>query len=330
MKIKLLVPSDIKKAVPMKEAIEAVEKAFIAYSEREAVVPERTAIPLSTDPMETALFMPSFLTKENALGIKVLTVLPKNPSRGLPAISGMMLLLDPEEGGAKGILDAITLTAIRTAGASGAATRTLAVEGAEKAAIFGAGAQASYQLEAIITVRPTIREIAIYDIEGKRAAPLAERMREKHPEITFKVASSPEEAVREADIITTVTTSKNPVFPGKLVKEGAHINAIGAFTPDARELDDEIISRAKIVVDSRKMAKIEPGDIIIPLNTEVIKEDDILAEIGEVLAGKKAVRSSKRDITLFKSVGLAVQDIAVADLAYRKAAELGLGKEIEL
>jgi ornithine cyclodeaminase/alanine dehydrogenase-like protein (mu-crystallin family) len=329
MKLRLLSSSDIEKAVSMKEAIEAVTRAFIAYSRGEAKVPERTAIPLSRQSMETALFMPAFMQEEEALGVKVITVLPENPLRGLPAISGLMLILSPDKGGVKAAIDAITLTALRTGAASGAASRALAVKGAEGFAVIGAGAQASYQIEAILAVRP-IKEIAIYDIDGDRASMLAARMKLKYPEIDYRVAKSPEEAINKTDIITTVTTSKKPVFPGKLLNQGVHINAIGAFTPDARELDDEAISRAKIVVDSKKMALIEPGDIIIPIKKGVIKKEDILAEIGEVLGGEKKVRSSERDITLFKSVGLAVQDVMLAKLVLDRAEALGLGKEVEL
>lgn len=327
MTVRVLSAKDVKSAITMAEAIEAVAKAFAQLSIGRALVPLRTS--LQTE-QGVSLFMPAYLPDSESTAVKIVSVYPHNRSLGLPTIMALVALVDGRTGRPLALMDGTYLTALRTGAASGVATTLLAREGAKIVAIFGAGTQARTQLEAVCTVR-RIEEVRIFDINHDAADKLVAVMagQEPVPKKVF-VATSPREAVRGADIVVTATTSSTPVFDGLDVGSGTHINGIGSYTPEMQEVDENIIQRAKIVVDSRKGCLAEAGDLIIPLKAGLITETDIYAELGEIVAGAKPGRESPQEITFFKSVGNAVQDVAVAWEALKRAEKKGLGTVVEL
>jgi ornithine cyclodeaminase len=265
------------------------------------------------------------------MAAKIVSVFPENPERGLPLIHAVVVVVDAETGRPVALMDGTFLTALRTGAASGVATDLLARPDARIAAIFGAGAQARTQLEAVCNVRP-IQKAWVYDTSPGAAAAYVEEMKDRGQPIPsdISVASSPAQAVRDADVICTATTSSAPVFSDADLKPGVHINGIGAYTPEMQEIPVETVARAKILVDSRSASLAEAGDLIVPLRSGIISEDSIHGEIGEVASGQIHGRLTDDEVTFFKSVGVAVQDVAVADLALRRAQSLDLGTEIAL
>jgi ornithine cyclodeaminase len=328
MKLRVLSKQDVQQAVPMREAIKIIKGAFAQLSAGKAVVPLRTQ--LSVERHEgVALFMPAYLSESDDLGVKVVSVFPRNLEMGLPTIFALVVVVEASTGRPVAVMDGTYLTALRTGAASGAATDLLAREDAKVAAIFGAGAQGRTQLLAVCEVRD-IERAWVYDINPQAAEMYAQEMRGKGriPD-DLRVASSPAEAAHEADVICTATTAKTPVFADGDLKPGVHINAIGSFTPEMQEIPGETVRRARIVVGSREGCLAETGDLIIPIRKGLIAEDDI-TELGEIVAGIRPGRKSAEEITLFKSVGNAVQDVSVARAVLTRAETLGLGIEVEL
>lgn len=328
MTIKILSQQDIKTSVDMPQAIAAVRMAFIQLSRGEARVPQRIQVPVETQ-QGTSLFMPAYLALSNVLGAKVVSVFPRNPARGLPTIHAVVIVLSAETGRPEAVMDGTSLTALRTGAASGLATDLMARPDARTAALFGAGVQGRTQLEAVRSVR-TLDRLWVYDKDPERASTLAEEYRGASPSFSVFVAETPSQAVREADIICTATTSAAPVFEDADLKPGAHINGIGSYTPEAQEIPAETVVRAKIVVDSLDACLEEAGDLIIPLKQGRLTKESIHGEIGQVAGGEIPGRTSAEEITFFKSVGIAVQDVAVADLVLRAAREQGLGTDVEI
>jgi alanine dehydrogenase len=330
MKLRILSSADVRQAVSMAEAIQAVREAYVQLSAGEAVVPLRTPVEVKKRDAVT-LFMPAYLAANDAMGAKIVSVFPGNPAQGLPLIHAVVIVVDAETGRPAALMDGTYLTALRTGAASGVATDLLARPDARLAAIFGAGAQARTQLEAVCTVR-TIERVWVYDAAPGVAAAYVEDMARRGQPIpaNIAVAESPAQAVRQADVICTATTSSTPVFDDADLKPGVHINGIGAYTPGMQEVPAATVARARVIVDSRAASLAEAGDLIIPLAAGLITEADIHGEIGEVAAGQIPARESADEVTFFKSVGVAVQDVAVSSLVLRRAAELGLGVEVEL
>lgn len=330
IKVRLLGAADIRRAVPMRKAIEATRQAFAALSSGRAQVPPRT--PVEIPPDAVALFMPGYLQGHPAgLGVKFVSVFPANRDRGLPLIHALVVLADPATGRPLGVLEGTFLTAWRTGAATGVATDLLARRDARVLALVGAGVQAEAQVLAVCEVRP-VEEIRIYSRTRSRAEVLAAHLRTVGVPVppAIRVVDSPAEAVRGADIVVTATTSPVPVFADADLSPGAHVNAIGAFNPETRELETATIRRAKVVVDSRVAALAEAGDILIPIREGAIGEEHIHAELGEIILGERSGRTGPDEITVFKSVGNAVQDVAVGGLALAEAGRLGLGVEVEL
>lgn len=325
--IRFLSASEVARALPMREAIGAMKEAFRRLSAGEAVMPPRTHIAAAAPPGD-ALFMPSYLPADGRMGIKVVTVYGENPLRGLPRIQAVMLVLDAATGSPVAVMDGASLTAIRTGAASGAATDLLARPDAAVAAIFGAGPQARTQLEAVCAVRP-IAEARVFDPDAARAAALAREMAGRLG-IPVRAAGAPSEALSRAQVVCTATTSATPVFDDADVAPGAHINAIGSYKPHVREIPGETVLRALVVVDHLPAALAEAGDLLVPMQAGLIGKDHIRAELGEIVAGLKQGRQSADQITLFKSVGVAVQDLAAASLVLANAERLGLGLELPL
>jgi len=329
MKIRVLNAADIRRLISMTEAIEVVKEAFVQLSQKKAQAPLRTALQLSGEG-DAALIMPAFLEKSRALGAKVVTVFPANPKKGLPATQALVLLVDAETGGPLAIYEGTYLTRLRTGAATGAATQLLSRPESATLALFGAGGQALAQALGVLAVRE-IREVRIFDLLPRRAESLKETLtQEAGSKLKVLKADSAEKAMQEADILVTATTSRTPVFPGRALSPGAHINAIGAFTPEMQEVDEETILRSRLFVDCLDTCLEEAGDLIIPLKKGLIRREAIQGELGEVVSGKKTGRKTREEITYFKSVGNAVQDISVAQALFRRALEKGIGAEIEL
>lgn len=329
MKLRIISGEEVAKAVKMAEAIEAVKNSFIQLSEGKAQVPLRTQ--LQVKEKGRILFMPAYLSESDGLAVKIVSVFPHNIERGLPTIHAVVLVLEVATGRALAIIEGTYLTALRTGAASGLATDLLARHNTQVASIFGAGVQGRTQLEAVCTVR-SLERIWIYDIDRKKAQDFKEEMIARgrpFPEAIL-VADSPQQAVREADIICAATTSSTPILDDSDLKEGVHINGIGSYTPLMQEIPAGAIKRARVVVDSREAALSEAGDLIIPLRQGIISEDHVYGEIGEVASGKIPARESEEEVTFFKSVGIAVQDVAMALLVLRRSVDLGLGREVEI
>ena len=319
--IRILAADDVRAALSMDDAIAAVRSAFGQLSSGQAAVPVRTQWPGDGG---TSLVMPAYLPADRGLGAKIVSVFPNNPARGLPTVTALVALLQADTGQPVALLDGTYLTAVRTGAASGVATDLLTPPGADTLALFGAGAQARTQLLAICTVR-SIRTVWICDPTPQRAANLAEEMRGRGPvPVDLRVAASPAEALREARIVAAATTSLTPVFADADLLPGVHVNAVGAFTPQMQEVPSETAARARVFVDQREAAMAEAGDLIIPAQSGLLDPQN-LVEIGEVINGRAAGRQSPEQVTFFKSVGIAVQDIAAATRALTVAQERGLG-----
>lgn len=314
----------------MPAAIAAVRQAFIALSDGSAVAPLRTAITQERHDGVT-LVMPGYLPDEIALAVKVVSVHQQNPLQNLPLIHGLVLVLEPRTGQPLALMEGGYLTALRTGAASGLATDLLARKETEVAAIIGAGGQARTQIAGITAVR-NFKRILIYDRHPERTASLIDEMRSQVPEATeLLAAKSAAAAVSAADVICTVTTSRQPVFAGALLKPGVHINALGSYHPEMQEVDTTTLQRAdRIVIDARAGALAEAGDLLMALRQGAINNDDIDAELGEIAAGLKPGRQHDQEITYFKSVGNAAQDVAVAQAIYQQSLKLNLGIELDL
>lgn len=321
---------DVRRALPMAEAIEAMKRAYAALSAGRAEVPLRAQLSIAPH-SATGLFMPAFVQDDggDGLAVKVVTIYPGNPDLGLPLLHAVVLVLDAENGRPQAVLEGGSLTAIRTGAAAGAATSLLARPDSRVAAIFGAGVQARTQLEAICTAS-NIETVWVYDPEAERAGRFVHEMAGEGPiPADVRAALSPRQAVADADIICTATTSASPVFADLDLKPGVHINGVGSYTPAMREIPAETVQRALVVVDSREACLEEAGDIIQPIAAGLISSGHIHAELGEIVLGRRHGRTSPAQVTFFKSVGVAVQDVMAAQLALKRAHESGLGQKVD-
>lgn len=327
----ILNAEEVRKALPMKEAVEAMKEAYTSLSDGRAEVPLRTR--LSIPPHEAvSLFMPAYVqTKDTeALAVKVVSLFPKNPARGLAFIQAVVIAFEADTGRAIALLEGSSLTAIRTGAGSGAAIDILSRADSRVAAIFGAGTQGKTQLEAACTVR-RIDKAWIFDSDPEKANSFAKEMAGQGPiPRDLRPAATAQEALTDADIICTATTSKTPVFSDGDLKPGAHISAIGSYLPEMQEVPAETIKRAKVVVDSRSAVLEEAGDLIQPIQSGLITQAHVFAELGEIILGKRPGRSNNEEITCFKSVGVALQDAIAAQLALRNADKMGLGQRVNL
>ncbi len=325
MKLKLLSADDIRAALPMRDAIEAMKSAFAALSTGKADAPQRLVIPV---PAAGGCFLVKpARVGQGGLGAKLVSVFPRNSEAGKPTVMGIVVLLDPTSGEPTALCDGTFITALRTGAASGAATDLLARQDARIGALLGCGAQARTQALAIDSVR-ALDELRVYDPAQSKVEAFAAEMQ---PQLEARIVpvSTARDAVEEADVICAATTSSIPVFDGHLIQPGVHINGIGSFTTEMQELDVHTVACAKVFVDSREAARAEAGDLVIAARLGHTRPED-WTELGEVVAGSATGRASDSDITLFKSVGVAVQDIAACTLALEKAEAMGLGSTAEL
>lgn len=325
--IRILSSEDIRQALPMKAAIETMKEAFAELDAGRVTMPTRTHIDVP-DHAGTALFMPSYAARFGKIGVKIVNVFGANRAKGLPAIQGLVCLFDSETGTPLALLNGTYLTALRTGATSGAATDLLARAEASTAAILGAGVQGRTQLEAVCTVR-AIRKAWVYDVRRGAAEAFADEMGTAL-DVEIVAASSARDAVQEADIVCTATLSTRPVFTDEDIAPGTHINAIGSYKPNVQEIPGTTVQKALLVVDHRESALAETGDLIIPIAQGLIKATDIHAELGEIVAGKATGRTSDGQVTLFKTVGVAVQDLAAAARAFEGAQATGLGTIVEM
>jgi len=305
----------------------AMREALMALARGEAILPLRQALRLP-DGRGVFAVMPAYLGTCGAIGLKAITVFPANHGTEYDSHQGAVLLFEGERGRLLAVMDASSITAIRTAAVSGVATRLLARQDACELAILGAGVQARTHLEAMRIVRP-IRRVRVFSRDGARVRAFAEEAAKRHG-IAVEPAPTAQDAVAGADIVCTVTSSPEPVLKGEWLATGAHINAVGASLPHCRELDTTAVVRSRLFVDRRESALNEAGDFLIPKREKAIGDDHIQAEIGEVLLGQQPGRHSNAEITLFKSLGLAVEDVAAAHLVYRSAERTGAGAWVEL
>ncbi len=272
--------------------------------------------------------MPGYMSEPQTFGLKVVSVFPGNHGTAYDSHQGAVMLFETEHGSPVAILDASEITAIRTAAASGAATRLLAREDAATLAIVGSGVQARTHLEAMVAVRP-IRQAKIY---SRNAARRERRAQESADALGIAVdaVDSARQAVQDADIICTTTSSKDPVVMGDWLADGCHVNAVGSSVRHTRELDTSAVLKSRLFVDRVESTVNEAGDFLFPKAEGVLDEGHIVGEIGDILLGKLSGRESPNEITLFKSLGLAVEDLAAAHFVYNRAAETGAGVSVEL
>lgn len=326
MKIRILSAEDVRRALPMSRAIETMRSAFGQLSANQADLPLRTR--LQTD-QGLLLFMPAFLRQSREIGFKMVSIWGDNPAKGLPAVIALATVVDPDTGEPKALINGEMLTAIRTGAGGGLATDLLARSNASVVAVFGAGVQARAQLEAACTVRP-IKEVRIFSRTPSKVEKFAAEVANWPNAPRVVIAGSRKEAVTEADIVITATTSEKPVFDGRDLAPGAHVTGVGSYAPHMQEVDEETVRRSKIVVDSLQACLAEAGDLIVALEKHVISKLDIHAELGQIVNGERSGREAHDEITFFKSVGVAVQDAAAANEILRGAEAQGLGTVVEL
>ncbi|MBT2577977.1 ornithine cyclodeaminase family protein [Bacillus sp. ISL-8] len=313
--------------VNMKEVIECAALALKEFSAERTITPIRGSLPFANE-QNTALIMPSVAEGLEALGLKVVTVAPHNKKIGKKTINGIVMLSDFQTGEPLALLEGSYLTMIRTGALSGVATKHLARHNAKTLCIIGTGEQAKGIAEAVLAVRG-IEKINLYNRTEEKAYAFAQYIQEKFSKPAY-VYRDPNEAISEADIIVTTTNASTPVFSEKL-KKGVHINAVGSFRPSMQELPSHAIAGAdKVVVESKEAALEETGDLQVPIKEGLFEASDIHAELGQIISREKAGRENDEEITIFKSVGLAVVDIIVAKYLYEKAVECGVGTTIQL
>ena len=325
----LLSGRDVRALLPMKECIEVMEGALRSVTDGRSVLPLRTIIKLDGTPNAFGS-MPAVVGKGAgaSLGAKIITVFPGNDSTPYDAHIGVVLLFDAEHGKLLAIADASSITSIRTSAVSGLATRLLAREDAKELAILGAGVLAMPHLDAVKCVRE-IRRVRVWSRSGEKSKMFAEKARAKFG-VEVAVCAGAREAVEGADVVCTITASRTPVLEGAWLAPGAHVNAVGASLPTARELDTAAVVRSRLFVDRRESTLNEAGDFLIPRGEGAVTDAHILGELGDLLAKSVKGRTSRDDITLFKSLGLAVEDVASLRHIHTKAMASGAGTRFAL
>jgi ornithine cyclodeaminase len=318
---------DVPALLPMPDCIEAMDGALRALAAGDARLPLRPVVTLP-DGRGTFAVMPAYLGGPPAIGVKAITVFPGNHGTPLDSHQGAVLLFDAERGSLLALIDASSVTAIRTAAVSAVATRLLAREDAGELALLGTGVQALSHLEALAQVR-TLRRVRAYSHDPRNVRAFQERAAERLG-IRVEAAASAREAVLRADLVCTTTASRTPVLEGAWLARGAHVNAVGASVKDARELDTAAVAGARLFVDRRESALAEAGDFLVPKAEGAVGDEHIRGEIGELLLGRVPGRQSREEITLFKSLGLAVEDVAAARVIYANATRSGAGTWVEL
>ncbi|MFI3239331.1 MAG: hypothetical protein R3Y22_01880 [Bacteroidales bacterium] len=313
--MKIISASDMKSNITMAEAINAAEEAYIKLATEKALMPIRTGTDFG-EKNPTVLYKPSFTSDDKRVVVKLLSLVKERTENTLVTINGTVTVIDTDRNDILAVLDAAYLTALRTGASAGLATKLLAREDAKVVALFGAGAQAATHLKALMEVRK-IEEVIVYDIYRSSIDKLIESFSDM-TDVKFTVGESLDE-LKRADIISTVTTSFKPLFSAEHVKAGTHINAFGSFTPQMRELPNDIFPMARVFVDHKESCFSESGDVIDPQKLGLLNDTNYCGEIAQILLGNTIARESESDITIFKSVGIAVQDHTIASYIYDKS-----------
>ena len=323
----LLSEQDVRIVLSMRDLIDEMERALARFSSREVAQPLRSVIEVGLQKAFVGV-MPAFIPDPGALGTKVVSVFGSNTAVGLPTHLATIVLLDPMTGELLSIMDGRFITEVRTAAVSAVSVKHLARRDASRLAIIGSGVQARSHLEAIAMVRP-LRDVRVWSRSLDNRTAFAREMRPR-VDVPVVVAASAQDAVDGADVVVLATASREPVVRDEWIADGTHVCAVGACRPDQREMDTELVLRSRVFVDSREGALAEAGDIVIPLKAGAFAAAHLAGELGEVVLGTVAGRTSAGDVTIFKSLGMAVEDVAAAHLVYIKAAERGLGRGIVL
>jgi alanine dehydrogenase len=319
----LLTEKDVRVVLSMDDLIGAMETALDQYSAGAVRQPLRSIVEAGSGRGFYGV-MPAFMASPPALGTKLVTVYHGNAERGLPSHLATIVLHDPETGALQAILDGRYITEARTAAVSAASAKHLARQDARVLAVLGSGVQAESHIDALARVR-SFDEIRVWGRHQGRVQALLERV-PPHARARLVAANSPDEAVNGADVIALVTAAREPVLKRSAVKPGAHICAVGACRPDQREMETAVVADARLFVDSRAGALAEAGDIVIPIKEGAFAASHIAAELGDVFGGRARGRERDDQITVFKSLGMAVEDVAAARLAFDRASERGLGR----
>lgn len=325
MNFRVISRAEILSLIAMHDAIDAMARGFGQLSAGEAEMPVRVAL---TSGQGITLFMPARLGGRGGAGergAKIASLFRGNRNRGLATINGVILMLDDETGLPAAIMDAGELTAIRTAAAAGLAAKLLSRSESRVLAIFGAGAQAPRQIEAVRAVRP-IEEVRVVSKNGESARRLAASLHG----VEARAVTDPAQAVDGADVVVAVTTARTPVFDGAGLPAGTHVSGSGSFMRDHQEIGSEVVARARVVVEERAAALEEAGDLIIPIRQGLVPADVIDAELGEIVNGDAPEGSAGRELTFFKSVGVAAQDIVIGAEVLRRAEEEEAGRVVAL
>jgi ornithine cyclodeaminase/alanine dehydrogenase-like protein (mu-crystallin family) len=323
--VRIISRDDITRAITMRETVDLMREAFSQISSGSPVVPQRLSIEMAGHEGR-ALVMPVYIPDQAQLGLKLVTLFKNNPDAGLPYIHAMFMLMDGRDGRPLALMNGEYLTALRTGAASGLATDLLARRESSTAVIIGAGAQGRLQLEGICAVRE-IRKAYVCDRNADRAEQFRRDMQDRV--LCEIIPGSDTRVVREADIVCTATTSTEPVFNDEDIRSGTHINAIGAYRADMRELPIGTIARGTVVLDSRESSLVEAGDLMAALALGAVRGREI-AELGEIVTGRREGRKSPAEITIFKSVGNAVQDLFTARRVLENADRQSLGSNVSL
>lgn len=321
-----LARADIERLLPIRTCIEVMAEALIAFERGELTQPLRARfMPPNAEGFMT--WMPAHRSGEQPIfGLKLMCVMEGNPARGLQTIQGVVLLMDGVTGQLRGVMDAATITSLRTASVTSVATRLLAREDASELAIIGTGVQGARHLEAIPHVRP-IRRARVADITPELARAFVDRVQ---PNFAFPIeaAESAEAAIRDADIVVTTTTSEKPVLQRAWLKPGVHVNAIGASRPTLREIDTATVAAASLFTDRRESLESEAGEYQLALKEGAIQPGHVKGELGQLLTGKVQGRTSADEITLFRALGLAIEDTATAAYLLQEATRQGVGTTV--
>ena len=331
MDVTVLSAEDVARLLPMGDCIQVMRDALASLARGRALVPVRMVMRMP-DASGFLGLMPGHIGPDDgragALGMKAVSVFPGNARRGIDTHQGAVLLFEEDTGRLSALMDGATITAIRTAAVSGVATDLLARRDAAELAILGAGVQARTHLEAIAAVRP-LRRVRVWSRNPQHAADLVKASAGRFG-VSIEAVPTAEAAVREADVVATVTASPQPVLQRPWVKDGAHINAVGSSIPTTREIDTATMAAVRLFVDRRESALNEAGDLLIPMREGAFTADHIQAELGEVIIGKDLGRQSPDELTLFKSLGLAVEDVASAAFILKRAREIGIGQTVRM
>ncbi|MBN9229014.1 MULTISPECIES: ornithine cyclodeaminase family protein [Legionella] len=322
MSLRLLSLDEVKQSITMSQAIKAMEDAFMQLAKQQAKLPLRTAIAIDEEEALT-LTMPAYLAQDKALGLKVVSIFPKNSARNKPSITGFIMLLDASTGEPQALMDAAYLTALRTGAVSGLATQYFATEDAHHVAIIGSGVQAETQLQAVATVRD-IKQVSIWSRNRNNAEQFAAKLANQYMVNVYEHIPS---AIKDADIICTATASTEPLIHLQDIQAHAHINAIGSHTPKMREISDKVLNHSVVIVDQLSAVMTEAGEIIHAVQQNQLKQEDMI-EMGPWLLHKN--KDYKKQNTVFKSVGLSIQDVSVAAVVYENARHKNLGTAFAL